>query len=112
MPVLRFGPDTGQPRPDHVRPRDGGDLYDFGGWFRNTDGNFYSCSLITYTDLSCTQAANDSSTVIGAINGSETAWTYKSTGAQFGPSVRSAYLQCDANSNTYIDKLFLSTGGF
>jgi hypothetical protein len=91
-----------------------GTSYNFGGWFRNLDGNFYTCSLLPYTDLNCTQPASAALVTGSPVTGSETTWTFKTSGIQISPSVPSLYLYliCDANSNTYIDKLFLSTGGY
>jgi hypothetical protein len=82
--------------------------YFFGGWFRNTDGTLYQCSVIHYSDPNCTGTA----TTVDIIDGSETAWTFRMGPLTVSGNEASVMLRCDANPNTFIDKLFLSTGSY
>jgi hypothetical protein len=85
-----------------------GGSYNFGGWFRNLDGMLYNCYVATYTGADCT---GTSGTGIN-FTGTETAWTYRAGPIPTSSSVMSMQVRCDANANTYVDKLFLSTGGY
>jgi hypothetical protein len=89
-----------------------GTAYNFGGWFKNADGKFYDCYLVPHGDANCSAAAPDPLMTDGALTGMETSWTFKYVSVQVPMSVRSVYLVCDANANTYIDKLFLSATGY
>ncbi len=91
-----------------------GQTYNFVGWFKNADGKYYDCYLVPYGDATCSTSAPDSLIVIPgtAPMGTETTWTFKAQTVQVPTSVHSVYLVCDANTNTYIDKLFLSANGF
>src|SRR5262249_13320386 len=85
-----------------------GGNYNLGGWFRNVEALTYTCTWYRFTGPNCTGA----SAVGQTISGSESAWTHKMIPVHFPSDAVSMRLACDANANTYIDKLSLSLDGF
>ena len=82
--------------------------YNVGGWFKNADGNSYFCSFQTYPNPSCA----DPATSMTRLEGNETKWTFRNGMLVIPDGNMSVMFRCDANPNTFIDKLFLSKGGF
>ena len=85
-----------------------GTFYNIGGMFRNTSGNLYVCEYTTFAGGDRTGATG----VAGSISGSNTAWTLLIATFQVPSNNNSLLLTCDANANTFIDKLFLSPDGY
>ena len=85
-------------------------MYNFGGWFKNTDGSYFSCAFVPYPGNGCTGDAQ----IIGPehIDGNETVWTFKSGAFLFPAGSTSLLIRCDASPNTFMDKLFFSKGGY
>jgi hypothetical protein len=83
-------------------------MYAFGGWFRNLDGNIYICGLSAWTGANCTGTGVGSG---ASITGSETTWTFHSAAFAVPANGVSANVVCESNTNSYFDKLFLSTTG-
>lgn len=84
--------------------------YNIGGWFKNADGNNYFCAFVVYPNPNCTDTTGD--TTVSRIDGNETKWTFRNGDLVVPQGSMSVMFRCDANPNTFIDKLFLSKAGF
>jgi hypothetical protein len=84
-----------------------GASYTFGGWFRNLDGNAYTCALSVWSGPNCTGTTGASAN----LSGSETIWTFRTFPLDVPANDVSLKIICEANQNTFIDKLSLSTTG-
>jgi hypothetical protein len=84
-----------------------GTTYTFGGWFRNLDGNLYTCGFQFWSGANCTGTL----TFGTDLAGSETAWTFHSLAFTVPAGTVSFSPACESNINSYFDKLFLSTSG-
>jgi len=93
--------------PSQCVPVSMGESYDFGGWFRNLDGLIFVCQLQTYPQPDCTGTVGFDM----SVGGMEVAWTYKTVRFDVPTGVVSVKVVCEGNANTFVDKLFLSTGG-
>lgn len=84
-----------------------GAFYSIGGMFRNTDGNLWTCEWDTFAAANCTGTAGPN----GMFSGSNTAWQISIASFQApAGSQASVFFSCDSNGNTFMDKMFLTTG--
>jgi hypothetical protein len=84
-----------------------GTFYSIGGWFRNTDGALWICQWETFTDTDCSGSFGPA----GMFTGSNVSWALSMTSFQDPTSARASLLfSCDTNGNTFVDKMFLTTG--
>jgi hypothetical protein len=83
--------------------------YTFGGWFRNPTGALYVVSFLGASDANCLTSAP--APITESLNGSETDWTFRSTGVSVPSTTNHIQILIDANPGLFVDKLSLSSNG-
>jgi len=88
-----------------------GAFYEIGGTFKNTDGTLWGCSFFTFSSPNC--PVSEPTGASGTFSGTNTNWVFQSMIFQVPVGNVSLIFYCDSNSNSLVDKLFLSmNGGF